>query len=197
MPLLPNPKHEKIVQAFVKGKGQLEAYVLVGFKAHAPSASAFFKRAEVQERIKEVRALRSKLAEEREIESSAEAAKKLGITKTKILHALWLNAERCLRGAPILDKEGKQETDENGHLKYTAIPSNPAAANQALKLIGMETFSMFIEKVEVGGPGDFARLTDDELLARLEEDATALGLSPDAAEALMLTFRDEKDNDIP
>lgn len=189
MPLLPNPKHEKIVQAFVKGKGQLEAYVVAGFKPQAASASAFFKRPEIQDRIREVRALKSRLAEAREIESSAEAAHKLGLTKSKILQMLLYNAEACLRGSPVLDKEGQPVLDDNGRPKYNGIPLNPSAGNQALKLIGMETHNMFIEKVEVGGPGDFARLTDDELFARVEEDAAALGLPQEATEALMLTFQ--------
>lgn len=190
MPLLPDPKHEKIVQAFVKNPDQLAAYTSVGFKPNAPVASRFFARPEIKARIAEVRALRSKLAEEREIESSAEAARKLGITKVKILQMLLFNAEACLRGAPILDGKG------NPTGKYTGIPTNPAAGNQALKLLGMESHNMFIEKVEVGGPGDFARLTDEELAARAEADAAALGLSPEATEALMLTFQpEEKENE--
>jgi hypothetical protein len=92
-----------------------------------------------------------------------------------------------------LDKDGKPTLDENGRPKYNGIPSNPAAGNQALKLIGMETHGMFIEKVEIGNPGDFARLTEEELFARIEADAAALGLPSEATEALMLTFQGNGD----
>lgn len=183
MPLLPNPKHEKIVQAFVRGAGQLEAYTSVGFRPHAPVASAFFKRPEVKARIAEVRELKSRLLVEREIETSADAARKLGITKAKILEALWVNARNCLHGQAVVGKDGKPTGE------YTGTPVNAAAGNQALKLIGMECHGMFVERLEVGGPGDFARLTDEELAARVEADAAALGVDAEVTEALMLTFQ--------
>lgn len=184
MPALPDPRHEKIVQAYAKGNlAQTDAYKLGGYKASPQSACTFFARPEVKQRLKEVRELRTRLAAERDVETSAEAAKKLGITKTKILEALWVNARLCLRGAPIYDEKG-QPTG-----KFRETPSNPSAGNQALKLLGMEAFGMFVERLEVGGPGDFARLSDEELAARVEADAAALGLPADATEALMLTFQ--------
>lgn len=194
MPLLPDPKHEAIVQAFVKGMGQLKAYNSVfSTKRTAPTASKFFAQPHIKERIKEVRELKAKLAEQRELESSAEAARKLGLTKTKVLQMLLFNAEACLRGVPIYDKDGKPTGT------YTGIPTNPAAANQALKLMGMEAFGMFVERMEIGGAGDFARLTEEELAARIEADAAALGLSDDAVEEMrLITYQgDDKNSDDP
>lgn len=189
MPRLPDPKHEQIVQAFHKGMGQLESYVAAGYKPNAGNASKFFSRPEVKRRLKEIGDLKEKRFLQ-EVEVSADVAKRLGITKEKILTALWLNASACLRGAPVLDKEGKPTGTYNG------IPSNPAAANQALKLIGLECHGMFVEKLEIGNPGDFARLTDAELRARVEADAQALGMEAEATEALLLTFqpKDEGEN---
>jgi hypothetical protein len=117
-------------------------------------------------------------------------ARKLGITKTKILEALWENAQKCLRGAQIFDKNGKP-TGEFGK-------PDSAGANRALQLIGMEAYGMFTERHEIGGPGDFARLTDDELFARVQTEAAALGLSADATEQLLLTFqKGEEPEDEP
>jgi hypothetical protein len=91
-------------------------------------------------------------------------------------------------------KNGEHAKDAEGNLKYSPVPSNPTAANQALKLIGMEAHGMFVEKLEVGGPGDFARLTDDELFARVQTEAAALGLSADATEQLLLTFQKDDES---
>jgi len=51
---------------------------------------------------------------------------------------------------------------------------------------------MFVQKMEVGGPGDFARLSDDELNDALAEQAKALGL-PDDAIAGLLTYKGSDD----
>ena len=48
---------------------------------------------------------------------------------------------------------------------------------------------MFVERHEIGDPGDFARLTDDELRARVEADAEALGFDPQATESLLAMFQ--------
>lgn len=191
MPALKNPRHEKIVQAHHKGKSKVDAYAEGGFSPHRSNAVKFFDKPEIKKRSQELTDLKEKVFLQ-QVEVSADVAKRLGITKERILSALWLNASACLRGAPLLDKDGKQTGQYNG------VPSNPAAANQALKLIGLECHGMFVEKLEVGNPGDFARLTDDELRARVEADAQALGMEAEATEALMLTFQpEEKEDDTP
>jgi phage terminase small subunit len=53
-----------------------------------------------------------------------------------------------------------------------------AVANKALELLGREK-GMFIERREVGEPGDFDRLADAELWQRLRADAAELGISFD------------------
>jgi len=188
MPALKNPRHEKIVQALHKGKSKVDAYVEGGFKPNRGNATKFFDRPDIKKRFEEIGDLKEKRFLQ-EVEVSADVAKRLGITKEKVLTALWLNASACLRGAPILDKDGKPTGEYNG------IPSNPAAANQALKLIGLECHGMFVEKLEVGNPGDFARLTDVELRARVEADAQALGMDGEATEALLLTFQPKEDEE--
>jgi hypothetical protein len=112
-------------------------------------------------------------------------ARKLGITKTKILEALWENAQKCLRGAPILDKEGKPTGE------YTGKP-DAAGANRALQLIGIEAYGMFIERHEIGGPGDFARMTDEELSQKMAQELEALGLDAKAMESFLALFRGDE-----
>ncbi len=54
-----------------------------------------------------------------------------------------------------------------------------SVAVSALKEIGILT-GVRVERAEVGGPGEFDHLSDDELLAALRERIAALGLTPDA-----------------
>jgi hypothetical protein len=176
MPALAKPPYEIIAQELAKGARYLDAYEKGGFKRHAASACKFVRRPEIIARVKEIQESRIKT----EFDASENAAKSLGIDKRWVLERLRFNAERALRGQPILDENGVQTG------KFTGRPDG-STANQALKLIGME-LGMFIERHEIGAPGDFSRLTDDELAKRALDDAAALGLPAEATEALMLTF---------
>jgi hypothetical protein len=184
MGILSNPKHETVAQSLAKGMGICEAYVAGGFKRSPVSASKFCAKPEIKVRVAEIRELRERLALEHEVATSADVARKLGITKTKIIEALWQNAQRCLNGVPLLDEAGKPTG------KF-AVKPDAAGASRALQLIGMECFTMFVERHEVGNPGDFARLTDEELSARVEADAEALGFDPKATAVLLSMFRSE------
>lgn len=177
MPALSNPKHEIIAQELARGASYLDSYTKGGFKRTASSASKFVKQPHIVARVKEIQESRIKT----EFDASENAAKSLGIDKRWVLERLRFNAERALRGQPLLDESGVQTG------KFTGRPDG-ATANQSLKLIGME-LGMFIERHEIGAPGDFSRLTDEELAKRAMDDAAALGLPAEATEALMLTFQ--------
>lgn len=71
---------------------------------------------------------------------------------------------------PVLDKDG---------LAIGVYQQNLPAANQALRMIGSEVGSMFIEKKETGRPGDFRKqsMTKDELRRAIIEKAAKLGMS--------------------
>ncbi len=178
MPPLPNPKWEQICQERAKGETMADSYTSVGLKRVAQTIHLFFKKPEIIARIREIQNARIK----REFDASENAARSLSIDKRWVLERLKYNAERCLRGQPVLDTNGVQIPG-----KFTGKP-DAMGANRALHLIGLE-LGMFIERHEIGGPGDFARLSDDELAARVEADAAALGLPQEATEALLLTFQ--------
>lgn len=178
MPILSNPKEEQVAQALAKGARVKDAYLAGGFKYIAVSATRFCKKPHIRARVVELQQSRIKT----EFDASENAAKSLGIDKRWVLERLRFNAERALRGQPVFDEKGVQIPG-----KFTGRPDG-ATANQALKLIGLE-LGMFIERHEIGGPGDFSRLTDEELAARVGVDATALGMSAEATEALLLTFQ--------
>ncbi len=50
-----------------------------------------------------------------------------------------------------------------------------AVANRALELLGKE-HGMFIDRKEVGAPGEFERLADDELFDAIREQAEEFGI---------------------
>jgi hypothetical protein len=176
-PLL-NPKHEKICQIRASGATQTEAYSSVGFSTNPKTAHVFFQRSEVISRVREIQQQRI----DREIESSEIAAKQLGISKRWVLERLKYSAERCLRGMPVFDEAGVQIPG-----KFTGKP-DAAGANRALHLIGLE-IGMFIERQEIGSPGDFSRLTDEELARQMAADAAAVGIPAEVVEQLLLAFQ--------
>ena len=184
MPPLPNPRHEKAARLKADGVLNVDAHEQVYGKRSKQAAHTLFKRPDIIARVAEIQADRI----QNEIDTTEHALKQLGMTKKWWLSGLKDNAERCLRGKPVFDRNGRSTGE------YTGIP-DVHGYNKSMELIG-RAMGLFVEKVEIGGPGDFARLTDDELRARMETDAAALGLSPEATEALMLTFQpEEKENE--
>ena len=183
MPVLPKPRDEKLAQNLARGDMTIRAaFTGAGFSYDPSRATKHCQQPHIQARVLELRETRAKKTMEMEVETSAAVAKKLGITKEAIIQRLWYNAERCLRGQPLLDANGVQTG------KFSGRP-DAAGAAQSLRLVGMECFGMFVERQEIGGPGDFSRLTDEELTKRALDDAAALGLPAEATEALLLTFQ--------
>ncbi|WP_316195368.1 MULTISPECIES: hypothetical protein [unclassified Bradyrhizobium] len=173
MPILPNPKHEAAAQAFAAGKTQQQAYTEAGFTYKPANASRFFKRADVRARMQEI------IAERIDVErkSSELAVRKVGLTKEWVIERLMWNAERCLRGTPVRDANGKHTGEFTGKV-------DAAGANRALELLGKH-LGMFIDRHEIGEPGQFARMTDEELDAALVAQAKALGFPQEGIDFLL------------
>jgi hypothetical protein len=182
MGILLNPKHEKVAMALARGAGVCDAYVSAGFKRNPASASKLCAKPEIRSRVAELVEFRNKLSIQNEIITSRDIAAKLGITKEKILKSVWDVAQACLKGAPILDKNGEPTGKYTG--KVDAV-----GASRALELVGRESYSMFVEKHEVGEAGAFARLTDEELTQKLAEQAEALGFDAEATEAFLTMLK--------
>lgn len=147
--ILKNPRHERFAQELAKGKSASEAYEIAGYKPSRPHASHLQHRSNVSQRVAEILATREKVqavATERAIERTA-------ITKEWVMERLRDNAERAMTAKPVTDHDGK----ETGEYRYDG-----SVANRALELLGRE-IGMFVVRSETGRPGDFTKLSDDEL----------------------------------
>ena len=83
-----------------------------------------------------------------------------------VIRHLKHNALMAMRGDPVFDRRGQP----TGNFR-----PDRHAANRALELLG-RSVGLFIEKVEVGVPGDFSQMSDPELIVKIGEAARDCGL---------------------
>jgi phage terminase small subunit len=139
---LKNPKHERFAQELAKGKTADEAYQNAGFKPNRGNAARLKANESIRARVNKLQTR----AVERVVEKTA-------LTKEWVLDGLRENYERAMQRKRARNDAG----DEVGNFSYQGN-----VANRALELIGKE-IGMFVDRKEVGKPGDFAGMTDDEL----------------------------------
>lgn len=154
MAILENSRHEKFAQEIAKGTGQRDAYKAAGYSAaNASAADASASRLLSQDKIRaRVQELKSRAADE------------VIVTKSWIIQKLVENLERALQAKPVLDAKGNPTGD------YTYQGS---VANRALELLGKER-GMFIDKKEIGRPGEFDAMSDSDLDAFIQQEAAEL-----------------------
>ena len=148
MAALPNPRHELFAQAVAKGASQREAYKAAGFASKSDaaadaSASRLLSAGKVQARIAELQ---------------TRAAEKAVLSKSRVIQRLMENVERAMQAQPVLDAKG----GPTGEYRYEG-----SVANRALELLGKEQ-GMFVDRKEIGKPGAFDALDDEELERAIE-----------------------------
>lgn len=164
MPVLSNHRHERFAQLIADGLSGAEAYREAGYQVSANvssvNASRLLKDAKVSARVAELQADRAKAVSE----ATAKAAEKLEISKEWVLSKLVDNANRAMQAKAVTDGEG----NSIGEYRYEG-----SVVNRALELIGKE-LGMFIERAEIGKPGDFEDLSDSQLLEMIAKEAARL-----------------------
>lgn len=93
---------------------------------------------------------------------------KVAIDKKWVIDRLVQNADRAMQTTAVTDDDG----NPIGEYHYQGN-----VANRALELIGKE-MGMFVERKEVGEPGAFDKMTDEQVLDELSKEAGQLGLAP-------------------
>lgn len=170
MPHLANPKWEIAVLAYVGGATQHEAYLQAGFRGTQPAAAKMFKNGLIKARVLEIRHERDEMARQ----ARQKAAEDATVDEAWVIRHLKHNTLAALRGDPVYDRKGQP----TGHYRPDRM-----SANKGLELLG-RTRGMFIDRTELGNPGDFSRMADEELDAKIIETAKELGLPAPALKML-------------
>ena len=207
MPALKNAKWEAFCQHLVKDGNTVEqAHILAGFAHHRQNAYTLFKRKPIKDRYDELMERRHG----REHDAHNRAVERLAITKESVLAELakiaFANMQDYMKvgedGQPSLNFKDLTRDQAAALAEITVeefvdgrsdkrrvrrVKFKLASKQDALVALGKH-LGLFIERHEIGGPGDFARMTDDELQQALVGQAEALGLPEDAIAGL-LTYR--------
>lgn len=166
MPALKNTRHEAMANALAIGTPQGEAYRKAGFTGQSNSVAAqMANRADIKARVQEIIATQY----QREARSNERAIERASIDKEWIVARAKYIVEFGIRGRPLLDDKGH----DTG--KFAVKPNLDAAGKSLTLLARMGGY--LIERIEHGAPGDFARLTDEELDLKLIEVGEAIGIS--------------------
>lgn len=149
------------------GKQVMEAYKTAGYSGNtSASASVAANRPDVKKRVQELLATQHR----KEIQSNERAIDAAAIDKGWIVQRARYIVELGIRGgAPLLDKAGKPTGAFSGK-------PNLNAAVKALTLLS-SMGGYLVQRHEFGAPGDFSRLTDEELDAKMIEVGEAIGIS--------------------
>jgi hypothetical protein len=155
------PKREAFVLAYIKTGNASEAYrqaynTNASAKTIHEKASRLLAEGNVRARFE---VLRGKVTER--------AVEKTAISKAWVIEKLVENVDRAMQAEPVRRSDGEEVPG--------AYVYNGSVANKALELIGKE-LGMFIDRKEVGGPNEFARMSDEELDAFLRESIEPLAL---------------------
>jgi hypothetical protein len=148
---LPNHRRELFAQLLVQGFTAVDAYAKAGYKRHDGNASTLARHPEVEARLEEIR---GDLAADFPLGTSAIAAK-ANVTAESLMD----QAETILARAMDSHQYGAAVSA----LKEKSILSG--------KLSGKR-----IERSEVGLPGEFDHLSDDELRDEIVREVRELGL---------------------
>jgi hypothetical protein len=162
--------HEMVAQALAAGKNQREAYQAGGYIYKASNAHRLCTSPLITARVNEIVAQR--YDDERKVR--AIATQKAGLEESWIIERVKYVTEIALRG---IQKKGPK-----GEVTYG--PPNLNATVRALRLC-CDIKGILIHRHEVGDPGQFARMTDEELDQSLEQQARALGLSDGAVNEII------------
>src|SRR5882724_529844 len=176
MPAFRNPKWERACQERAAGGEVAASYGAAGFARNPVSATQFFKRPQVVERIQEI--VQAKYEDERKAREIA--TEEAGIDKAWVLKRLKYLTDISLQ---------KREIVRHGKVIGIGAADGPTAVK--CLTLAAQVGGLLVQRHEIGAPGDFARMTDDELDDSLVQTAQALGL-PEEAVGKLLTYRNGK-----
>lgn len=185
MPALKNTKHEQFVRLVLKGVPAVDAYEQVGYTAKtanalAACASRLLNDAKIQLRLQELQS-----------QVTSKAVEKAAITKAAVLEELAkigfanmldyiqtqpdgyayvdlskLTRDQAAAIQEVVVEEYKEGRGEDAR-DVKRVKFKLADKKGALVDIGKH-LGMFIDRQEVGKPGDFSNMTDEEIVNEIE-----------------------------
>ena len=185
MPALKNPKHEQFVRLVVKGVPTVEAYEKAGYTAKtanalAACASRLLNDANIQARLSVLQTQVTERAVEKAAITKAEVLIELSkLARSNMLDYMtvqsdgyaYVDLSRLTRDqAAAIQEVTVEEYKEGGGedaRDVKRVKFKLADKRAALVDIGRH-FGMFIDKKEVGKPGDFSSMTDEEIVNEIE-----------------------------
>lgn len=173
MPQLTDPRWEKACQLRADGGDIRASYEGAGYTGKPSVATKFFQRDDIRRRIAEIQDDHF----QGQRKATEMAVKKASLDEAWIIERAKYVVELAIRGLPIMDEEGRPTGRFDGK-------PNLRAAVDGLRLCS-DFKGMRIQRMELGGPGDFARMSDEELDSALIEQGKALGIPEEAL--LMIT----------
>lgn len=164
MPVLKNPKWELFAQELAKGTTADEAYQLAGYKPNRGNAATLKQNQSILDRVNALLAEREKMHGQ----STSKAIERAALTKEWVITRLMDNALVALGEVPVRvsQEEGKPAVEE--------FAREAPAANRALELLGKE-LGMFVDRREIGKPGQFSQMSEHELDDFIAQRKAALG----------------------
>jgi phage terminase small subunit len=164
MPDKLTPKQEAFVLAYLKTSNASEAYR----KAYDAG-----KMSDESVHVEACRLLANPKVALRVASVQSKAEERALISKEWVITRLVENVQRAMQAEPVKDPDGSP----TGEYRYEG-----SVANRALELLGKE-LKMFVDRKEVGKPGEFDNMDADELRRHIAAEAEALGVSRAAPKA--------------
>jgi hypothetical protein len=174
MPALTDPRWERACQLRANGGELVKSYAEAGYGGKPANAVRFFKKPQIVERIQEL--VQERYEDERKAREIA--TQEAGIDKSWVLKRLKYLTDISLQKVEVV-RRGKPTGLYGAMDGPTAVKCLTLATN-----IG----GLVVQRHEIGAPGDFQRMSDEELNESLVLQAQALGL-PETAIDRLLTFK--------
>lgn len=168
MPALKNPRHENLAFLLAAGKSQWVAAKEAGYRVadgDTGTATRYANHPDVIVRKAEIIRERHEAERAKTDKALADAS----IDKGYVVSRLKYLADRSIRGTkPVHNEEGEITGWLPAH-------SDGAVAHSCLRTLA-QMGGYLIEKVEVGQPGDFARLSDEDLVKEMVLIGESIGI---------------------
>lgn len=164
---LKRPQQEALAQGIFAGKTQIQAYMDAGFKGKSTAAATkATQHADVQVRIAEL--VRERHDAQRQVNDRM--LEQESITKHYLVSRLKFLADSSIRGTKVT-------YDKQGNATYQRTAQDGTVAHSCLRTLA-QMGGHLVDRVEVGQPGDFARLSNEELEKELILVGESIGLDP-------------------